>query len=91
MVTMTEGKYSAKQSGQVIDEGKAVIDTSKTPKHLDLTGTMGDVKDKVRLGIYEIKGDKMKFVIGGVDKERPTKFEAPAGSGSIYIEYTKKK
>ncbi len=91
LVTLSEGKYAAKRSGEVIDEGKAVIDTTKTPKQLDLTGSMGDAKDKVRLGIYEIKGDKMKFVIAAPEKERPTKFESPAGSGSIYIEYTKKK
>jgi len=89
LVTMSEGKYAAKRSGEIIDEGKAVIDTSKTPKQLDLTATVGDAKDKVRLGIYEIKGDTMKFVVAGVDKERPTKFESPAGSGSIYIEYKK--
>ena len=63
----------------------------KTPKQLDLTATVGDNKDKLRLGIYEIKGDKMKFVLAAPEKERPTKFESVAGSGSIYIEYTKKK
>jgi uncharacterized protein (TIGR03067 family) len=91
LVTMSEGKYVAKRGSDVIDEGKAVIDPSKSPKHLDLTATVGDAKDKLRLGIYELKDDTMKFVIAAADKERPTKFESAAGSGCIYIEYKKKK
>jgi uncharacterized protein (TIGR03067 family) len=91
LVTMSEGKYVAKRGSDVIDEGKAVIDTSKSPKNLDLTATVGESEGKLRLGIYELKGETMKFVIAGVGKERPTKFESAAGSGSIYIEYKKKK
>ena len=45
----------------------------------------------MRKGIYEVKGDTMKFVFAPPDKERPTKFESPAGDGFIYIEYTKAK
>jgi uncharacterized protein (TIGR03067 family) len=91
LITMSEGKYSAKRSGEVIDEGKSKIDASKSPKHLDLIASIGDAKDKTRLGIFEVKGDKLKMVIAGVDKNRPTKFEAPADSELIYIECTKKK
>jgi uncharacterized protein (TIGR03067 family) len=91
LVTMSEGKYLAKHGSDVIDEGKAVVNATKIPKHLDLTASVGDNKDKLRLGIYEIKGDTMKFALAPADKERPTKFESPTGSGIIYIEYTKKK
>jgi uncharacterized protein (TIGR03067 family) len=91
LIVLSEGKYSAKRSGEAIDEGKAEMDGSKTPKYLDLTASMGDQKDKLRKGIFEIKGDTLKFVIAGADKDRPTKFEAPAGSGSILLECTKKK
>jgi uncharacterized protein (TIGR03067 family) len=90
LVTLSEGKYAAKRSGEVIDEGKAAIDGSKTPKHLDLTASMGDNKDKLRLGIFEVKDGVLKFVIAGPDKERPTKFESAAGSGNIYLECKKK-
>ena len=91
LVILSEGKYVVKRSGDVFEEGKAVIDTSKSPKHLDLTATVGDNKDKLRMGIYEVKGDTMKFVIAAADKERPTKFESVAGTGNIYVEHNKKK
>jgi uncharacterized protein (TIGR03067 family) len=91
LIIMSQGKYVAKRSGEVIDEGKSKIDGSKSPKHLDLTASVGDAKDKTRLGIYEVKGDTMKLVIAAADKERPAKFESPEGSGSIYIEFAKKK
>ena len=91
LVTLAEGKYTAKRGSDVIDEGKVVIDASKSPKYMDLTATVGDNKDKVRLGIYELKGDTMKFAFAAAEKDRPTKFESAAGSGSIYIEYKKKK
>ena len=32
-------------------------------------------------GIYEAAGSQLKICYGPVDKPRPTKFEAPAGSG----------
>jgi uncharacterized protein (TIGR03067 family) len=32
-------------------------------------------------GIYELTGSQMKICYGPLDKPRPTKFEAPAGSG----------
>src|ERR1700722_8304780 len=44
LVTLSEGKYAAKRGSDVIDEGKAVINPDKTPKHLDLTATVGDAK-----------------------------------------------
>ncbi len=91
LITMSEGKYSAKRGDEVIDEGTSKIDASKSPKHLDLIASVGDNKDKERKGIYEIKGGVLKFVIAAPEKDRPTKFESTAGSQCIYIECTKKK
>lgn len=91
LIVLSEGKYSAKRSGEAIDEGKAELDGSKTPKWLDLTASMGDQKDKIRKGIFKIEDGTLKFVIASADKDRPTKFESAAGSGSIYLECTKKK
>jgi uncharacterized protein (TIGR03067 family) len=91
VITLAEGKYSAKRSGETIDEGKAALDGSKSPKHLDLTASMGDQKDMLRKGIFVVKDGTLKFVISQPEKDRPTKFESAAGSGSIYIECTKKK
>ena len=91
LIIMSEGKYSAKRSGEVIDEGKSKIDGSKSPKHIDLTATIGEDKDKTRQGIYEVKGNTMKMVLAAADKERPTKFESPVDGQLIYIECTRKK
>ncbi len=90
-ITFTEGKFVVKNGSATIDEGKLEIAPDKKPKHMDVTSSMGDNANKKRPGIYELKGDTMKFVMAPSDKERPTKFESPSGSGNIYIEYKKAK
>src|SRR5260221_7149530 len=45
VITFSEGMYSAKRGGDAVEEGKAVMDGSKTPKHFDLTASIGDQKD----------------------------------------------
>lgn len=91
LVIMSKGKYAAKRSGETIDEGTATIDQTKKPKEMDLKAGVGEQKGKVRKCIYEVTKDTMKFVIAQPDKDRPTKFESPAGSGCIYMEYKRTK
>lgn len=84
LFVFSEGKYTVKRGGETIDEGKVMIAPNKTPKELDLMGSMGDSKNRIRKGIYEVKDDALKFVTS--DEERPTKLEAPAGSKRILLE-----
>jgi uncharacterized protein (TIGR03067 family) len=58
------------------------IDSTKSPKWMDLSYTEGPDKGKTRLGIYTLEGDTQKICYGALDsKERPTEFASKPGSG----------
>jgi uncharacterized protein (TIGR03067 family) len=59
------------------------IDASKNPRHLDITFGTGPDKGKTVPGIYRFLGDRVRVCLALPGKARPTKFEAPAGSGHV--------
>ena len=60
------------------------VDSSKTPKEIDLTFTTGENKGKTVKGIYKIAGDDLTICRGLTEKEaRPTEFAAPVDSGLL--------
>jgi uncharacterized protein (TIGR03067 family) len=70
---------------------KLKLDPSTTPKSVDLTVTAGGQKDIVLEGIYEIKDDELKICVKIGAKERPTKFDSPAGSSIAYMVFQRVK
>jgi uncharacterized protein (TIGR03067 family) len=54
------------------------VDTSKTPKTIDI---LFPEKGRDMLGIYEIKGDELHLCASDSGKDRPTEFSAKEGSG----------
>lgn len=67
-------------NGLVTYEGTIKIDTSKTPKTLDLMFTAGPEKGKTALGIYGLEGDNLKICLSLRDGNRPTEFVSKQGS-----------
>jgi uncharacterized protein (TIGR03067 family) len=65
------------------------LDETASPKTIDVTRTRGPDKGKVRLGIYELKGDTLRFCVGPVGGERPKKFASEPGSG-VWMEVWKR-
>jgi uncharacterized protein (TIGR03067 family) len=59
-----------------------VIDSTKQPKQITLTG-IEPVKGRKVLAIYELEGDTLKLCIAGPEEDRPTKFETKRGGGGI--------
>jgi uncharacterized protein (TIGR03067 family) len=57
-------------------------------KKFELTVKDGEKKGQRRHGIYELKEGQLKVCYGPVEKPRPTKFEAPAGSEYFYETWT---
>src|SRR5262249_62115477 len=61
------------------DEATFKIDPGKKPPHIDLM-----TKGKTLPGIYAFEGGQLKLCFG-VDAERPSKFESPAGSKTVLL------
>jgi uncharacterized protein (TIGR03067 family) len=59
------------------------IDAMKDPRQLDITFSTGPDKGQTVLGIYRFEGNRVRVCLGTPGKPRPTKFEAPAGSGFV--------
>ena len=77
-VVFERDKYRIKAGDTVVEEGTFAVDGSKSPKHIQVAATSGVDKGKKWHGIYELKGDTLKAVVGPTDEDRPTKFEDPA-------------
>jgi uncharacterized protein (TIGR03067 family) len=56
-----------------------VLDPATKPKLLDFKVTGGTQKDATIEGIYELKDDELTICAKVLGKDRPTKFESPAG------------
>ena len=68
------------------------VDSSKTPKEIDLTYTAGDQKGKTVKGIYKMAGDDLTICRGLTEKEaRPTEFAAPVDSGLLLVIWKRSK
>jgi uncharacterized protein (TIGR03067 family) len=62
-------------------KGTQILDPTKEPKTIDITGGSGPNKGKTFLGIYELTGDEFRVVFAAAGKPRPTTFATAAGSG----------
>jgi uncharacterized protein (TIGR03067 family) len=61
------------------------LDTSKTPKQIDLTWAEFANKGKIQFGIYKIEDDKLTLCTSQIGKERPKGFEVKEGSGQSLV------
>ena len=68
------------------------IDSSKTPKEIDLTFTDGDQKGKTVKGIFKMVGDDLTICRGLTEMEaRPADFAAPVDSGLLLVIWKRSK
>jgi uncharacterized protein (TIGR03067 family) len=83
VINEADGKWAIEVDGNVVAKGTSEIDPTKKPRTVDLTMTEGDDKGKTFLGIYELADDTRTVCLAQADKDRPTEFAAPGGSGQI--------
>lgn len=67
--------------GQTVATGITRLDSSKTPKEIDILDASGTENEKTQLGIYELDGDTYRYCLAPPGKPRPTAFASPPGSG----------
>jgi len=89
-LTMRDGRYTV-MVGQVKDEGTAKLDSSKTPKTMEITGTDGPNKGKTLLAIYKIDGDSLTICYDLSGKAYPTEFKSKAETKLFLVEYKRDK
>jgi len=70
-------KYRIKAGDKVVEEGTFKVDASKTPKQIEVAATAGTDKGMRWHGVYELKDESLRAVVGPTDKDRPAKLEAP--------------
>ena len=80
ILTFEGDKHTVKKGDEVIQVGTQKLDSSKSPKTIDVTMTEGVNKGAVMLGIYEIDGDTLKVCFDVEGKKRPTEFKSAPGS-----------
>jgi uncharacterized protein (TIGR03067 family) len=66
---------------KTVASGIIKIDSTKTPKQIDLMDESGTTNDKTKLAIYELAGDTYKYCVAPAGKPRPTEFASKVGSG----------
>src|SRR5579872_2174418 len=74
-------KWMLKQGDKTFVTGQFKIDPAKKPKQIDFMEDSDTKNDKLKLGIYEIDGDTIKFCLALPGKPRPTEFTSKEGSG----------
>jgi uncharacterized protein (TIGR03067 family) len=84
-------KYKIKAGEKVIEEGTFKVDAAKAPKQIEVAATEGKDKGMKWHGIYEIKDDTMRAVVGPTDKERPTKYDNPPEGVRAFVLKREKK
>jgi uncharacterized protein (TIGR03067 family) len=69
-------------TGDITQEAVCKVDPAKKPRTIDLTIVSGEFKGKTQLGIYELKGDTLRFCFARPGKKpRPTAFTTKPNSG----------
>src|SRR5262245_9754138 len=67
--TFKGDKWTVREDDTVLQAGTHKFDSSKKPGHIDAVVTEGEGKGNKMLGIYELKGDKMKVCFDLQGKE----------------------
>jgi uncharacterized protein (TIGR03067 family) len=88
IVTFDGKTMAVKLPGDDKEEGSYRLDTTKTPKHLDLT-VLKDDKPRMHENIYKIEGKTLIIVFNERRQPRPTKFDVGEGDNYERIELTR--
>jgi uncharacterized protein (TIGR03067 family) len=79
-------KFTILKGGEQHMKGTFKLDVSQTPKRIDMTIEEGDgdTKGKSLAGIYELKGDELKWCFVPPDAgDRPKDFSSQSGTSQI--------
>src|ERR1043166_10124534 len=76
VLIFADGIVTFKPGGKTITVGKYMLDPKAKPGVLDAEATEGLAKGQRQLGIYELKGDDLKFCQSFGSDRRPSEFKS---------------
>lgn len=90
-LTFTGAKFTITRDGKTLYAGTYKTDSAR-PARIDFDNTDAGPKENWK-GIYDLDGAALKTCDNAPDTAtaRPTTFAAPAGSGHIFITFTREK
>jgi uncharacterized protein (TIGR03067 family) len=77
--------------GNSMGEGAYKLSVSQGRKTIDATGTDGEPRGKLYLGIYSLEGDTLKWCSGSPGKSRPGELRTNPGLGHFLMILKRKK
>jgi len=90
-VIIQGNRYTVKDGEQVLDAGTYKLDTSKSPRWIDISPSFGPNAGKTLLGIYQLQGDERAICYGNPGGERPKAFTTRPETGQVFIIYKRVK
>jgi len=87
---LAKGKYAVTGT-ESPDNGTYLVDATKKPKAMDVTGTDGPNKGKTFPAIYELDGDTLRICYDLSGKERPKEFKTAAQTMLYLVTYKQEK
>jgi uncharacterized protein (TIGR03067 family) len=79
---MTAERYRTERTDEVLFDSTYTLNVSREPKWIDMVGTEAEMKGKVAMGIYELRGDRLTICYTLPGRDRPKTFESKTGSGA---------
>jgi uncharacterized protein (TIGR03067 family) len=77
--------------GEVSDSGTLKLDSSKSPRTMDIVGTQGPNKGMTFPAIYELKDETLRICYDLSGKERPTEFKTAKDTQLFLVTYVRDK
>jgi uncharacterized protein (TIGR03067 family) len=81
-LVIRDNQYTITLPGKDTFTGTEILNSTKSPKTINVTDDSGPNAGKKLLGIYELKGDEFRVAFAPSDKSRPTEFTTKPGTGS---------
>jgi len=82
-LTVAHRRYSIRVGGETI-RGVCGIDPDKVPRVIDIIDDEGRYAGRVRLGIYEVDGDRLRTCFALPGEPRPEAFTTKSGTRQIH-------
>jgi uncharacterized protein (TIGR03067 family) len=90
-LTMTGTRYKTERNDEVLFDSTYRLDTTKSPAHINMVGTEGDLIGKEARGIIAVEGDTLKICYSMPGKPRPNLFASPTNSEAYLIVWKREK